>query len=144
MLAFLARWAITAAALALAAQVIDGIWFNGPDAGQAEIEDKWLPLLGVALISCLITALVKPILTVLSIPFILLTLGLFLVVLNALLLRLTAWLAGLLDIGFHVEGFWPAVGGAIIISITTWFLDALVGVDDGDKGGKRDQGDRGD
>ncbi|MDQ6523049.1 phage holin family protein [Nocardioides sp. LHD-245] len=130
MLAFLSRWAITAAALAVAAQLIDGIWFEGATSGRAEFDDKWLPLVGVALISCVVTAFVKPLLTLLSIPFILVTLGLFLIVLNALLLRLTAWLADAVDIGFHVEGFWPAVWGSIIISITTWFLDAIVGVDD--------------
>lgn len=130
MLAFLARWAITAAALALAAQVMDGIWFEGPSSGRGEIEEKILPLLLVALISCAITFFVKPILTILSIPFILVTLGLFLIVLNALLLELTAWLADLVGIGFHVDGFWSAVGGAVIISITTWFLDAIVGVDE--------------
>jgi putative membrane protein len=129
MVAFLARWAITGVALALAAQVMDGIWFSGPDQGQAELKHKLLPLLGVALISGAVTAFVKPVLTLLSIPFILLTLGLFLLVLNALLLMLTGWFADLLDLGFHVDGFWPAVGGSIIISITTWFLDALVGVD---------------
>jgi putative membrane protein len=130
MLAFLARWAITSVALALAAQVMDGIWFNGPHHGEAELKHKLLPLIGVALILALVTVFVKPVLVVLSIPFILLTLGLFLVVVNALLLMLTGWLADLFDVGFHVEGFWPAVGGAIIISITTWILDALVGVDD--------------
>ena len=72
------------------------------------------------------TSFVKPVLVFLSIPFILLTLGLFLLVVNALLLMLTGWLADLLDIGFHVDGFWPAVGGAIIISVTTWILDAFV------------------
>ena len=131
MLRFLSRWAITAAALALAAQLIDGIWFEGPRSGQAELEEKIVPLLIVALISCAITIFVKPILTLLSIPFILVTLGLFLIVLNAGLLLFTEWLADeVLGIGFHVAGFWPAVGGAIIISITTWFLDALVGVED--------------
>ncbi|MFC7505525.1 phage holin family protein [Nocardioides sp. CPCC 206347] len=130
MLAFLSRWAITAAAVALAAQLIDGIWFTGAETGRAEIEDKILPLLAVALISCAVTSLVKPVLVILSFPFILVTLGLFLLVLNALLLRLTAWFADVVDIGFRVDGFWPAVGGAIIISITTWFLDAMVGVED--------------
>ncbi len=130
MLAFLSRWAITAVALAFAAQLIDGIWLEGADTGRAEIEDKIVPLLLAALISCAVTAFVKPLLTLLSIPFILVTLGLFLIVLNALLLRFTAWLADLVDIGFHVEGFWPAVWGSIIISVTTWFLDAIVGVDD--------------
>jgi putative membrane protein len=132
LLAFAARWAITSVALALAAQVMDGIWFDGPSSGQAEIEEKLLPLLGVALILSLVTAFVKPILVILSIPFILLTLGLFLLVVNALLLLLTGWIADLLDVGFHVDGFWPAVGGAIIISITTWILDAIVDVGDRD------------
>lgn len=130
MLAFLSRWAITAAAVALAAQLLDGIRFTGATEGRAEIEDKIVPLLAVALISCAVTALVKPILTMLAFPFILLSLGLFLIVINALLLMLTEWLAEVVDIGFRVDGFWPAVGGAIIISITTWFLDAMVGVDD--------------
>ena len=130
MLAFLSRWAITAAALAVAAQLIDGIWFEGATEGRAELGDKILPLVLVALISCALTAWVKPLLTLLSIPFILVTLGLFLIVLNALLLRLTAWLADVVDIGFHVDGFWPAVWGSIIISVTTWFLDAIIGFDD--------------
>lgn len=130
MLAFLSRWAITVAALAAAAQLIDGIWFEGASEGRAELEDKIVPLVLVALISCAVTAWVKPLLAFLSIPFILLTLGLFLIVLNALLLRFTAWLADAVDIGFHVDGFWPAVWGSIIISITTWFLDAMIGVDD--------------
>jgi putative membrane protein len=130
MVAFLARWAITSVALALAAQVMDGIRFNCPASGQPELEEKILPLLGVALILSLVTAFVKPALVILSIPFILVTLGLFLLVLNALLLMFTGWVADLLDIGFHVDGFWPAVGGAIIISVTTWILDALVGVEE--------------
>ena len=124
MIAFLSRWAITAAALALAAQLIDGIWFEGATRGGAEIQDKIVDLLVVALISCAITAFVKPVLTILSIPFILVTLGLFLIVINALLLRFTAWLADGVGLGFHVDGFWPAVWGSIIISVTTWFLDA--------------------
>ena len=69
-------------------------------------------------------------LTILSIPFILVTLGFFLLVLNALLLKLTAAVAGGLGIGFHVHGFWPAVGGSIVISVVTWVLDAIVGPDE--------------
>ncbi len=132
MLAFLARWAITSVALALAAEVMNGIRFNGPHHGEAELEHKLVPLLGVALILALVTVFVKPVLLVLSFPLILLTLGLFLLVVNAIVLLLTGWFADLFDVGFHVEGFWPAVGGAIIISITTWILDALVGVEDKD------------
>jgi putative membrane protein len=130
MFGFLARWAITSVALAVAAQLLDGIAFSGPGNGQAELEEKLLPLLGVALISTLVTMFVKPVLKVLSIPFILLTLGLFLLVLNALLLLFTEWLADQLDVGFRVDGFWSALWGSIIISITTWVLDALLGTKD--------------
>ena len=50
--------------------------------------------------------------------------------LMGLLLMLTEWLADLVDVGFHVTGFWPAVGGAVIISITTWLLDAFLDIGD--------------
>lgn len=123
---FLVRWLITAIALAVAAWLVDGIWFNDRADGLGAFEDWWLPLALVALISTAITVFVKPILTILSIPFILVTLGLFLIVLNALLLLFTEWLADLFDIGFHIDGFWSAVWGSIIISITTWILDALL------------------
>jgi len=129
---FVVRLLITAAAVALAAQIFEGIWFDGPTEGWAEIEEKWLPLLIVSLISWGVTSFVKPILTLLSIPFILITLGFFLLVLNAMLLFFIEWLSGLFDLGFHVDGFWTAVGGALVISVTTWILDAIVGV--GDKG----------
>ena len=130
MATFLSRWAITAAALALAAQLFSKIWFEGPADGQAELKHKIAPLLLVALISATLTIWVKPLLTLLSIPFILVTLGIFLIVLNALLLQLTAWLAETVEIGFHVEGFWTAFWASVIISITTWFLDAIIGVED--------------
>jgi putative membrane protein len=70
---------------------------------------------------------VKPILTFLSIPLIVVTLGLFLVIINAAMLKLTSWLADKLDIGFHVEGFWPAVWGAIVITVVTWIVDSVIG-----------------
>ena len=53
-------------------------------------------------------------------PLLVLTIGLFLVVINAFMLQLTAWLSGKLDLGFHVDGFLTAVGGAIVITIVTW------------------------
>jgi len=123
-------WLITTAiALAAAAWVMDGIRFTGPRHGMAEIEEKILPLLLVALILGVVTSFVKPVLTILSIPFIIITLGLFLLVINALMLMLTSWLAEQLDIGFKVSGFWTAVGGAIIITLTTWIVDGLIGPD---------------
>ena len=77
----------------------------------------------------MVSSLVKPVLTVLSFPFIILTLGLFLLVINAAVLLLTGWLAEQLDIGFRVDGFWPAVGGALIITVTTWVVDGIIGRD---------------
>jgi putative membrane protein len=121
-------WLITTAiALAAATWVMDGIYFSGPTTGTAEFEHKLVPLLVVALIQGVITSFVKPVLTILSIPFIVVTLGLFLLVINAVVLMLTGWIAGHIDsIGFHVTGFWTAVGGAIIITVVTWIVDAVL------------------
>ncbi|GCD90394.1 phage holin family protein [Nocardioides sp. LS1] len=124
-------WLITnAVALAVAAQLFDGIRFTGPVHGQEEIKHKLLPLLLVALILGLVSATVKPVLKLISIPFILLSLGLFLLVINAAMLGLTSWLADGLGIGFHVNGFWTAVGGAIVITIVGWVVDGLIGPED--------------
>ncbi|QIG46216.1 phage holin family protein [Nocardioides anomalus] len=121
-------WVVTTAiAVAVATLLIDGIYFTGPTHGQDEIQHKLVPLLVVSLILGVITSFVKPVLTVLSIPFIIITLGLFLLVINAALLKLTSWVADQLDVGFHVEGFWPAVGGAIVITVVTWIVDGLIG-----------------
>jgi putative membrane protein len=123
---FLGTLVSTAVALAVASWLIDGIRFTGPTDGSDELRHKLLPLIGVALILGVVNALVRPVLTILSLPIVLLTLGLFLVVINALMLLLTSWLADVLSIGFEVTGFWPAVGGAIIITIVTWFVDKVL------------------
>lgn len=80
--------------------------------------DNAKSLLIAALVLGILNSLVKPIMQVISIPFIIMTLGLFLLVINALLLRMTAWLVD----GFHVSGFWPAVGASLVISIVSMFL----------------------
>ena len=123
---FIVRVLVTAAALAVAAWLIDGIRFTGPRQGMDEVQEKILPLLLVALMFSLINSFVRPILTILSIPFIIVTLGLFLLVINAGMLLLTSELADALDIGFRVTSFWPAVGGAIVITVVTWILDGFV------------------
>ena len=121
-------WLVTnAVALAIAAALFDGISFGGPDQGQPEITQKLLPLLLVSLILGAVTSFVKPVLQILSIPLIIVTLGLFLLVINALMLMFTAWLAGVFGLGFHVDGFWTAVGGSIVITLATWVLDGLIG-----------------
>jgi len=124
---FLSWLVTTAVAVAAATLLIDGIYFEGPVHGQEEIKHKLVSLLLVALILGVVTSFVKPVLTFFSIPFIIVTLGLFLLVINAGLLKLTSWVADKLDIGFHVEGFWPAVGGAIVITVVTWIVDGLIG-----------------
>jgi putative membrane protein len=120
-------WLVTnAVALAAAAWLFDGIWFNGPSHGQAEIQEKLLPLLLVALILGVVTAIVKPVLTLLSLPLVIITIGLFLVVINAFMLQLTAWLSDKVDIGFHVDGFMTALGGAVVITIVTWGVNQVI------------------
>ena len=127
---FLTWLLTTAIALATAAWLIDGIRFSGPSSGSAELQEKLLPLILVSLLLGLISSFVKPVLTILSIPFIIVTLGLFLLVINAAMLMLTGWLADKLDIGFDVTGFWPAVGGAIVITLVTWIVDGIIGSDE--------------
>jgi putative membrane protein len=120
-------WLVTnAVALTVAAWLFDGIRFNGPSSGQAEFQEKLWPVLIVALILGVVTAIVKPVLTLLSLPLVILTIGLFLVVINAFMLQLTSWLADKLDIGFHVNGFMTAVGGAIVITVVTWGVNQLI------------------
>ena len=124
-------WVISnAIAIAVAAWLFEGIWFSGPTSGQSELTEKIVPLLIVSLIMGVVTAFVKPVLTILSIPFIILTFGLFLFVVNALMLMFVAWIADVFGIGFHVDGFWTAVGGAIVITVVGWVVDGVLGLDD--------------
>ena len=102
--------------------LLDGIWFDGPAHGNAELQEKWSPLLAVALILGLVSTFVEPVVKLLSLPFIILTLGLFLLVINALMLLLTAWLADAFDLGFHVDGFWAALLGSIVITVIGWVV----------------------
>ena len=111
----------TAAGVAVAAWLLDGISFDGTD-GQ----DKVLPLLGVSLILGLVTTFVAPVVKLLSLPFIILTLGLLLLVINALMLMLTAWLADAFDLGFTVDGFWAALLGSVVITLATWAIDMVL------------------
>ena len=118
---FLIWVAVNALALAAAAWLLDGITVSG----DSQI-GRVITLLVVGLIFGLVNAFVRPIVKLLSLPFILLTLGLLIFVINACMLLLTSWLAGLFDVGFHVDGFWTAVVGAIIVSIATWVLELLI------------------
>jgi putative membrane protein len=111
----------TAAGVAVAAWLLDGISFDGTD-----WQDKVLPLLGVSLILGLVTTFVAPLVKLLSLPFIILTLGLLLLVINALMLMLTAWLADAFDLGFTVDGFWAALLGSVVITLATWAIELVL------------------
>ncbi len=110
-----------AVAIWVAAYFIDGIEIGG------EGSSFWLTLLAVAVIFGVLNAIVKPVLQLLSLPFIVLTLGLFLFIVNAAMLSLTSWLSGVVGLDFHVESFfWDAVLGAIIISAVSLVVDMLL------------------
>ena len=124
---FLLKLLTYAAGLAAAAWLLDGIRFTGPSAGSAEVQEKVLPLLGVSLILALVNTFLRPILKAISFPITILTLGLFLLILNGLMLLLANRIADAFDLGFRVNGFWTAVIGAIIITVVGWLIDTAVG-----------------
>jgi len=117
----LIRIGVNAAALAAAAWLLDGIRLTD--------DNRLLTLLGVAVVFGLVNALVAPLVKLLSLPFIILTLGLLLWVINAVMLMLTGAIADGLGLGFEVDGFGTALIGALIISIVAAVLGSLA---DGD------------
>lgn len=121
---FLMSWILSAASLAAAAGLL-GEHMNIGSASDTN-QERLIALAIVALVFSLINTFVAPVVKTLSLPFIILTLGLFLLVINALLLLLTDWIAGKLDVTFYVESFGWAVLGAIIISIVNAILGTFV------------------
>jgi putative membrane protein len=117
---FLLRWGCNAIAIYAAVKLLPGLSFTG----------AWWQLCLVALILGLLNALVRPVLKLLTCPLILLTLGLFVLVINAGMLWLTAVIAARLGIPFHLAGFWPAFWGALFISLVSSALTLLVSDDD--------------
>jgi putative membrane protein len=111
------RWVFSAAAVYAAVELVHGI----------HLEDGLFPLFAVALLLGGVNALVRPILRALSCGLIVLTLGLFLLVINAAMLHLAAILARALGIAFFIDGFWPAVIGSIIISLVSYTASMLLG-----------------
>jgi putative membrane protein len=114
---FLVKTLANAAALAVAVWLIKDITLSGGSTAH-----KALTLILVALVFGLVNWLVKPVVEVLSFPLFILTLGLITLVVNALMLLLTSWLAGKLHLDFHVHGFWTAVAGGLIVSVVSWAL----------------------
>ncbi|AXQ56080.1 MULTISPECIES: phage holin family protein [Streptomyces] len=118
---FLVKTLANAAALLVAVWLLDDITLTGDSTGN-----KAFTLIVVALIFGLVNFLVKPVVKVLTFPLFVLTLGLITLVVNALMLMLTSWLAGQFDLSFHVDGFWTAVLGGLIISVVSWALNVAL------------------
>jgi putative membrane protein len=108
---FLIRVLVNALAILAAAYILPGIEVSGG-----------LAVVAAGLVLAIINAVVRPVLIFLTLPFTLVTLGLFLFVLNAFCLWLTSWLVK----GFEVQGFWPAVFGAMLVSVVSWVVNAFL------------------
>jgi putative membrane protein len=114
--AFLIRWLVTTIAVFAAEKIIPGIHCNSAGA-----------LLGASLLLGIVNAFVRPILLLLSIPFIIVTMGFFILVVNALMLMLVAQIIP----SFSVDGFWNAFFGSIVISLVSWILSSFFRSSDG-------------
>lgn len=109
---FLLRWAISALGLWLAGELLAGVAF-----------DSARTLIAAALLLGIVNAVVKPVAVFFTFPFTLVTLGLFLLVVNAAMIGLVAWL---LD-GFQLASFWSALGAWLIVSVTSWAASGFIG-----------------
>jgi putative membrane protein len=109
---FLIRAAVVALGLWLASRIVPGIAIDS--AGT---------LIAAALLLGIVNAILRPILVILTLPITLLTLGIFLLVINGLMIELVAWLLP----GFHVPSLWPATLTAIVVSVTSWVVTGFIG-----------------
>jgi putative membrane protein len=106
------HWLLNAAALCVAAWLLPGLDFTG----------GLLDLLLVSAVFGIVNSLLKPILTVLTCPLIVVTLGLFTLVINAVMLMVTGWLSARWDLGFTVSGFWAAFWGGLVVGLVSLVL----------------------
>ncbi len=111
------RWLINTLALYVAVRVVPGVDYTGGAVG----------LVVVAALFGLVNATLRPILALLTCPLVLVTLGLFLFVINAMMLLFTGWLSRQFDLGFQVNGFWPAFWAGLLVSLVSLFLSIMVG-----------------
>ncbi|KJY46476.1 MULTISPECIES: phage holin family protein [unclassified Streptomyces] len=116
---FVVKTLANAAALAVAIWLLSGITLDD----HSSLGRRILALILVALVFGLVNIIVKPVVKFFSLPLFVLTLGLFTLVVNALMLLLTSWLATQLDLSFHVDNFWTALVGGLIISVVSWAVN---------------------
>ena len=120
----LVRLIVNAVALLVTAWLVPGIHLAA--ARPHATRHDWLVLLVVALIFAVLNTLIRPILILLSLPLTILTLGLFIFVINAFMLLLTSWIAEGMGVGFRVSGFVPALVGSLIISVVSFILTRVL------------------
>ena len=121
----LIRWLINAIAVWVAIEIVPGIVAEG----------DWVAIALVALLLGLVNAFIKPVLVFLSCPLMIVTLGLFTLIINAAVLGITSWLAGLLNLGFNVGSFGAALLGGLVISVVSFILSVFFAKDeDRDRG----------
>ena len=116
---FLVRLLVNAAALWVATRLVPGVTYSG----------EVLPFLGVALVFGLVNSFIRPVAKLLTLPLIIVTLGIFALVVNGLMLWLTSSLSESLGLGFHVNGFWAAFFGSLVVSIVSTMLWMFVSDD---------------
>jgi len=110
------HWVLNAAALWAAAAIVPGLEFNG---GPGR-------LLLVAAVFGIVNSTLRPLLTILTCPLIVITLGLFTLVINALMVLITGWLSESWNLGFTVMGFWPAFWGGLVVGLVSMVLSLLL------------------
>lgn len=120
MKSLLVKLLANAAAIWITTLVVSGVNITGDSWGN-----KAGTVLIVAAIFGVINVLIKPLVKLFSLPLFILTLGLITFVINALMLWLTSWISGKLDLSFHVDGFWPALLGALCVSLVSWALNLI-------------------
>ncbi len=115
----LLRWLVSGAALAITAWIVPGITVEG--------NSGFIAVMVMAAVFGFVNAFIRPLLTLLSCPLLILTLGLFTLVINAISLSLSAWIAqNVFGARFIVDGFWPAFWGAIVVSIVSFLLSLFL------------------
>ncbi|WP_040159472.1 phage holin family protein [Nigerium massiliense] len=116
------RFLVNALALGVATWLLPGITLSAQST-----EHKIFALLLTAAIFGVVNSLVKPLFVFVTSPVLLVTMGVFLLVINAALLILTSWVAGKLGIGWHVDGFWSAFLGALLVSTVSFLANSMLG-----------------
>lgn len=111
------RILINALSIAVAVKVVNGITFTG----------EWWKMIAIGAVFGIVNSLIKPLLTLFTLPLIILTLGLFTLIINTLMLVITAELSGPFSLGLQINGFWAAFKGALIVSIVSMLLSWITG-----------------